>query len=284
MLGECNRLGDDSAAHAATAVGTGSPSLAPPASFHVASVAIENAVGTASPRLAPPRSPSPHDLLRHTHAFLRRMVAAGADLIYPPICTLCRREGLESRSEGLCADCTAELTLQPRLETTTRHGAMPCWTLLTYEGRTREAIGRWKRGGDLILGAALCQTFARHTPPWLHGEIVVPVPGHPARRRQRGFEPAALLASALAPGRGRLVPSALHRTPRSLPQSELDRGQRLVNARHAFAATTPKRFTGRRVLLVDDVRTTGASLEICAQRLREAGAATVLLAALAQTP
>ncbi len=260
---ECSRRRDDSAAGAA----------------------VETiAVGAGPPPLAPARSPSPHDLVQHTLAFLCRMVAAGADLIYPPICALCRREGLESRGDGLCPECTGELTAQPRLDTNTHGGAAPCWTLLAYEGRTREAIRRWKRGGDLILGAVLCRIFARHIPPWLRGEIIVPVPGHPARWRQRGFEPAALLARALAPERGRLVTHVLRRTPTSLPQSDLDRGQRLINARQAFETRAARRLSGRRVLLIDDVRTTGTSLATCAARLREAGAATVLQAALAQTP
>lgn len=113
-----------------------------------------------------------------------------------------------------------------------------------------------ERGRDVIVGA----------------DAAVPVPLHPARRRERGFNQAADLASHL----GLPVVAALRRTRRTADQIELPAAQRHTNVRGAFAPTSAiVPLVGKVVLLVDDVSTTGATLEACAQVLKDSGVAHV---------
>ena len=107
-------------------------------------------------------------------------------------------------------------------------------------------------------------------------EIVVPVPLHPERQRERGFNQAELLARAVArPLRLPLETRALERRKPRPPKHRLSRHERWEAARGAYAPVPGRRIDNRRVLLVDDVFTTGATLDACARALRSAGAAHV---------
>jgi ComF family protein len=107
-------------------------------------------------------------------------------------------------------------------------------------------------------------------------DVLVPVPLDPARGRERGYNQAALLAAPVAKALGLpALPDVLQRTRPTRPQVGLNAGERRANVRGAFACGNPSAVAGRRVLLVDDVMTTGATLEACADALTAAGAAQV---------
>ena len=106
----------------------------------------------------------------------------------------------------------------------------------------------------------------------MEADVIVPVPLHSHRLRERGYNQAALLAREMARQCGLLLDEqTLVRQRATAPQVELDVRQRKENVRGAFS-TRCNALIGRNVLLVDDVCTTGATLEACAQVLREAGA------------
>jgi len=112
---------------------------------------------------------------------------------------------------------------------------------------------------------------------------VVPVPLHPERQRERGFNQAELLAREVAARLGLpLEPRAVERRKPRPPKLKLSRHERWQAARGAYAAAPGRRFDNRRVLLVDDVFTTGATLDACAQALHEAGAAHVIALTVAR--
>ena len=153
-----------------------------------------------------------------------------------------------------------------------------------YGGAIAEAIVRFKyqRRGDLArpLGALML----RAVPHFRHLEIdlVVPVPLHPSRLAERGFNQAALLARPIARALGiPLLARGLDRTRDTPRQATLDRALRLENVAAAFVARAPEKVSARRILLVDDVRTTGATLRACAASLQKAGASCVYDTALA---
>jgi ComF family protein len=108
---------------------------------------------------------------------------------------------------------------------------------------------------------------------------VVPVPLHPRRAELRGFNQAALLAKPVARALGARLAIALRRERDTLAQATLDRALRLRNMKEAFSAV--RRVNGESVLLVDDVRTTGATLEACSAALLAAGAKDVRTLVLA---
>jgi ComF family protein len=122
----------------------------------------------------------------------------------------------------------------------------------------------------------LAALMAQRYPVWSDPlDIVVPIPLHPERVRERGYNQAALLARHLCPQLNlELDEEALWRTRHTRPQVGLDRVQRRQNVLGAFAADPP-RVEGRRVLLVDDVCTSGATLASAAVALRDAGATGV---------
>jgi ComF family protein len=155
-----------------------------------------------------------------------------------------------------------------------------------YEGAIARVIGRLKyeRRPDLArpLGDLLWRAVAPHADE-LRGAIVVPVPLHPARLAERGFNQSALLARRLA--RRLDAPCAMRALARdrdTAHQAKLDRSARARNAEGAFVVRDARAVRGRAVLLVDDVRTTGATLDACTRALATAGAARVAWTVVAQ--
>jgi ComF family protein len=172
--------------------------------------------------------------------------------------------------DGLCGRC--------------RRGISPFEagaSLGPFEGRLRTLIHELKfRGRRRVanrLAAALLEQ-PRVAALLLPGAVLVPVPLHPRRARQRGFNQAELLALALARRRRvALAADALVRRANTSPQTGLSAAQRRRNVRRAFFVARRARIDGRRVVLVDDVVTTGATALECARVLRQAGASEVRL-------
>jgi len=131
------------------------------------------------------------------------------------------------------------------------------------------------------LGAALAARFATTLPPV---DLVVPVPLHWRRRLSRGFNQAAAIGASFARARHLPCRSLLRRKRATQPQSRLPRARRLANLRHAFALRRRRSLAGLSILLIDDVSTTGATLDAAARALRHAGAQRVLAMVAARTP
>lgn len=156
----------------------------------------------------------------------------------------------------------------------------------SYDGAMVRAIVRLKyeRRPDLArpLGDLLWRALEPRRDA-LQGSVVVPVPLHASRLAARGFNQSMLLAQRVARGLGApLRPMALRRLRDTPHQAALDRQARVTNVESAFATRRAESFRGRRVLLIDDVRTTGATLEGCERELRAAGAIDVRWAVVAQ--
>jgi ComF family protein len=154
-----------------------------------------------------------------------------------------------------------------------------------YGGPIAAAITRFKYlpAPDLArpLGELLATEASRLA---IDADVVVPVPLHPSRLFERGFNQAALLARPVARVLGLpLLPRALVRTRATAKQAELDRAERLRNVEGAFRARRPLP-PGTRALVVDDVLTTGATQNACAAALREAGCRSVNCLVLAIAP
>jgi ComF family protein len=151
-------------------------------------------------------------------------------------------------------------------------------------GTVAALLRRHKYGLDQSLGRALAE-FLDAAPALDPGafDVVIPVPLHRSRLRWRGFNQAALLGAALARRLDcPLDVSSLSRVRSTPPQTARDRSQRARNVRDAFAVRRPARVAGRRVLLVDDVMTTGATANECARVLRAAGARRIDVLTLAR--
>lgn len=152
-----------------------------------------------------------------------------------------------------------------------------------FEGAIREAIHRFKYDGVTALSQPLGRLMADY---WLthptQSDMIVPVPLHAQRLRKRGFNQAALLASELSEQINLAMDDAtLVRHRATASQVGLDAHQRRTNVRDAFRCSTGE-LANRRVLLVDDICTTGSTLEACALALREGGVKSVQALTLAR--
>jgi ComF family protein len=160
-------------------------------------------------------------------------------------------------------------------------------SVFEYGGALATSIVRFKYAGRSDLAARLGAMMAERAASLELAndgivDIVASVPLHPRRVVERGFDQAALLARPVARRLGIAhASSALVRTRETPPQASLDREERRANVAAAFECPAPRRIEGRRVLLVDDVRTTGATLAACAEALHRAGARAVVTLVLA---
>jgi ComF family protein len=153
------------------------------------------------------------------------------------------------------------------------------------EGIARGAILLVKHGGHLALLQRLAGLLAEETPHYLSLEEwdgLVPVPLHWVRRWRRGFNQAAVLARVVGRRHGIPVLGRALRRVRATPRQHGDFEARRKNIRDAFTAAAGAGIAGRRLLLVDDVFTTGATADACARVLRRAGAADVGVLTLAR--
>jgi ComF family protein len=155
----------------------------------------------------------------------------------------------------------------------------------SFTGPARACLHALKYDGERRLARPLGQLMARR---WreagIGGEVLVPVPVHQARRRDRGFDQAELLARVIGRELGLPVVPAVRRQARTVAQHGLGRGARAGNVSHAFGADPAfeARVRDRWVVLIDDVVTTGATLSACAGALHTAGPRAVSALTLAR--
>lgn len=234
-----------------------------------------------------------------TSRYKRHMLERLFSLLYPPICLGC--QGTSQENEHFCAPCFSRievvtpplcslcgLPLAPR----TGHDH-PCGCCLTSPPIFRQArawacyvaseedtnpltraLHLFKYTRVLSAGKALSRLAAAHFPlsPKDY-DLILPVPLHLARLRWRGFNQALVLARAVGRRCGLPTdPFSLERIRATDPQVHLKEEERRMNVRGAFAATRPGKVREKRILLVDDVYTTGATVNECARTLHAAGA------------
>jgi ComF family protein len=228
-----------------------------------------------------------------------------SSLFYPSLCAVCSVPVEES--EYLCSECEAKA---PRIKApfcakcsepfpgaiTESFSCANCaHRTLHFEsavsayrsrGIVRKIVHEFKYGHQQHLRHPISDWLAETLDdPRLAGrrfDIVVPVPLHPARKRERGFNQAELLAELLAARAGLPMRKALQRVRYTTTQTAFDRTERMENLRDAFRLRKNANVRGLRVLLVDDILTTGSTLSECARVLKAAGALSVHAATAAR--
>lgn len=192
------------------------------------------------------------------------------EFVLPPLCPLC---GSPSSNDQLCRQCQRDAPAIDGIR-----------SVAFFEGPLRQAVHAFKYRGLRSLAAPLASLMAvycRRDP--LPADAIVPVPLHRSRLRERGYNQAALLARALGAEIGLPVHEDwLVRTRATPPQVGLDASGRKMNVAGAFHCRDGDAVAGCRVLLVDDVCTSGATLESCSLALCQAGARSVWAFTLAR--
>ncbi len=152
-----------------------------------------------------------------------------------------------------------------------------------FEGPLREAIHRFKYRPCKALGRPLAAWITKNIRPVSGVDCIMPVPLHISRLRQRGFNQALIIAQELS--KTFSIPLSYYNLSRvrpTRPQVELTGEERIKNVSGAFALRRPDEIRGRDVLLVDDVHTTGATMNECASVLKDAGASRVTALTIAR--
>jgi len=190
-------------------------------------------------------------------------------------CAQCSTPFLNSSpldSEGVCRLCRSGLA-----------GFQHAWSFGEYDGPLRRLIHLFKYRKCYPLAEPLGAMLSLALPRDIAFDVIVPMPMHWFRLWRRGFNQAAMLASVL--GRRTGIPvagNAMTRQKATAPQAGLTGAQRRLNVRAAFAVKRRHLIEGRRILLVDDVFTTGATAGTCAAVLQRAGASEVSVLTLAR--
>ncbi|MCX5876318.1 MAG: ComF family protein [Deltaproteobacteria bacterium] len=236
---------------------------------------------------------------------MKRFFNALLDLLLPSFCLACEKPLGSAPDLLFCPDCQEKLhyiksPLCPccgRAYLVAPGGDHHCGTCLAkprhfsqaralflYEEPLKKVIHRFKYQGK----TACLPSFARlaiNLP--LLAEMrgvdwIVPVPLHPSRLRERGFNQALLLARAFFPKDRRVTVGLLVRLRPTEPQTSFNGAARRTNLKNAFAVIKPHRLAGKKILLIDDVFTTGTTANECARVLKKAGADEVLVLTLAR--
>ena len=237
-------------------------------------------------------------LIRHAVRFFlpADCAACGMPLTTDPVPLFCKAcwETTAPLRLARCSQCDRPLPSPVALTYSPTHRCHHCtvrppayakaWTLYPYLPPLQDAICLFKYRGKVSLAKPLGQLMLKGLPASLDADLVIPVPLHPTRLREREFNQSLLLADQVAQYVGRpLSFTNLVRTAPSEPQSTLSRKERLKNLRRAFAVRQPQSIAQKRILLIDDVFTTGTTVNECAKVLREAGAEAIFVLTLART-
>ena len=228
---------------------------------------------------------------------LRDVITDFLGLLFPSMCLACQ-DALRRGERHLCTTCRAELPytdfhLLPAEESPLGRrfwGKLPVRYALSYlrfvqHGRVQQLLHQLKYKGQQEVGVALGELYGAELASagfTAHFDLVVPVPLHQRKLARRGYNQAATFAEGLASSLH--LPwsaHALQRTAHTASQTRKNRAQRWQNVATVFEIAKPADVKGRRVLLVDDVLTTGATLEACGEALLAAGAAEVSIATIA---
>jgi ComF family protein len=241
-------------------------------------------------------------------ACVRHLWDEALNLFYPAVCCgcgqpaarlefcSCCRAQIHTPCSPLCFICGAPFATAGGAD----HRCERCLTRTFAFGRARacalydaadtvqhplkSVLQRYKYNRDVSLAGPLAGLLSERCPLVIPAyDVIMPVPLHVSRLRWRGFNQAQLLAKPLARRAGVSVdPLSIERVRPTRPQVELSEAERQRNVAHAFRVTRPECVRQRRILLVDDVYTTGATVDECSRELKRAGAASVDVLVLAR--
>ena len=222
-------------------------------------------------------------------------VDALLNLFYPNLCYACSRN-LPSGSDPICLTCqyklprtdhhhhTEDNAFTQRLWGRVELQAAAAFLHFVKDGRVQQLLHQLKYSGQSRVGVYLGKIYGqtlRESGAFSTIDGIVPVPLHPKKEKVRGYNQAAKFAQGLSEALQRPCRYPLRRAVFTPTQPRMTRAERLRNVGRAFALPDPKMIEGQHLLLVDDVITTGATLEACANTLLKAPGVRLSMAAIA---
>ena len=215
---------------------------------------------------------------------LQAFLQGALELIFPDNCLICRQFLNSRHQRQLCPDCLGSLAFNPtplRPQTTPDAFAYDyAWSVCLYNETAQKLLHAFKYDSK----TSLCKTFVplmvdfidRHHIPLQKFDLIAPIPLHPVRLRERGYNQSALLSLALSRHYGIWhTENLLIRQKKTRTQTELGAKQRWTNMEGAFKIKNSTDVEGKSIVLVDDLYTTGATVHSAAKTLKTASASRV---------
>lgn len=212
-----------------------------------------------------------------------KIITAILDILFPPHCAFCGKL-MDHSGSGVCPECEKGLPFIEDDKVLRYVGEFPCAVALYYDDMVAKGVRALKFGRKSwrtkIFGRYVAQAAAEHLGGQFDAVTFVPVSWK--RNFSRGFDQAKLLAVETAKIWDQKAEPTLRKIKHNRAQSSLDDPkQRQENVKNAYSVPKPEQIKGKRFLLIDDVATTGSTLAAAAETLMQAGAASVVCAALA---
>ncbi len=205
------------------------------------------------------------------------------DLVYPRRCPFCRR--ILDKKQLICRSCLTKLPFVPQARQAERvRNIEACYSTLYYEKSVRESLLRYKFNGAAAYADAYAVLLAKCIEEnGISCDIITWVPLSRRRLRKRGYDQARLLAEAAARHMGAPCEKLLRKTRNNPAQSgTASAAARRENVRGVYAPVKPEEISGKTILIVDDIITTGSTLSECAKILKAEGAKKILALTLAR--
>lgn len=237
-----------------------------------------------------------------------RLLQAFAEILYPRYCLICHaKTPMRVSKENICQRCLDSIipmnppfcqkcgrTIEKPASGRNRCGECGkmhffferAWTGYPYEGTLKEVIHHFKYNQKPYLGSFLSSLLIRFVSdyhiPLAHFDYLIPIPLAQAKLKEREFNQARVLADSLNPCFGLpVVDNALYRKRNTASQAGLDRNSRWKNIQGAFGVKNQEAVKDKRILLIDDVLTTGATASEAARALKDAGAQAIFVVTIA---
>ena len=216
-------------------------------------------------------------------------------LFFPNSCRLCGKT-LHRQEEILCTTCLYKLArtnfqdVQENPVMEIFNGRLPLYSATAFlffskGGGTQKLIHELKYKGKKEIGAYLGKMFGKqldNSPLFQSTDVIIPVPLHPQKEHKRGFNQSLVICEGMAPQmHARVLSGVLYRKIHSSSQTRKSRYERWENVKDIFEIKDGRQLSGKHVLLVDDVITTGATLEACGNKLLEIPGIRLSIASLA---
>lgn len=212
----------------------------------------------------------------------KRLTEGLLHLFYPNLCAGCQRDLPVSAQHCFCFRCQQKILITDHFQNSDNEFMQRLWGRIRLEhaaslyelhkrSPVHKALWRLKYGNQPQIGRQLGRQFGQlllQSPGWKKVDALIPVPLHPLRQRQRGYNQSVLFAQGV--GEATAIPvlaDAMQRVVYTESQTKKKRIQRFENVNDVFVARHPDRLANKHILLLDDVLTTGATLEACGHQL-----------------
>lgn len=215
---------------------------------------------------------------------LQAFLQGAAELVFPDNCLLCRQFLNSRHQRQLCPDCLGTLVFNPtpfsRQSTPDLYAFDHAWSVCLYNETAQKLLHAFKYNSKTHLSKTflplMIDFIDRHYIPLQKFDLISPIPLHPVRLRERGYNQSVLLSLGLSRHYGIMhTENLLIRQKMTPTQTELGAKQRWTNMEGAFKIKNSTDLAGKSVVLIDDLYTTGATVHNAAQALKTAGAAQV---------